>query len=103
MTVDLTTGNQSVVTSTADAEIYAGIHGEDNYCMRTPPEASMPNANTLMVGPANFSQNGHQIRLKGNTEFTIPTGVQAQKRSNLCILRTTKTRDEETMAVPQPL
>lgn len=97
MTVELQTGNLNEVTSASDAELYAGMAGSDSYVIRGPLEAKMSDSNTLSVGPGNILQNGRHIRLKGETNFTIPSGVQAQKRSNIAIIRTTITRDDETM------
>ena len=97
MTVELQTGNMADVTSASDAELYAAMFGPGNYVLRNPLELKMEDANTLSVGPGNLSQNGRHIRLRGSTEFTIPSGIQAQKRSHLAVIRTTVTRDDDTM------
>lgn len=97
MTVELQTGNQVDVTSASDAELYAAMFGDGNVVLRTPLELKMEDANTLSVGPGNASQNGRHLRFKGSTEFIIPSGTQAQKRSHLAVVRTTITRDDETM------
>lgn len=97
MSIELQTGNQVDVTSSSDAELYAGMFGEENYILRTPLELKMENPNTLSIGPGNALQNGRHIRLKGVTELTIPSGIQAQKRSHIAVIRTTITRDDETM------
>lgn len=97
MSIELQTGNMNEVSSASDSELYAALFGEGSYIVRHRLDAEMVDSNTLSVGSGNAIQNGRHIRLKGSTEFVIPSGVQAQKRSNLAVLRTTVTRDEETM------
>ncbi len=97
MSIELQTGNMNEVSSASDSELYAALFGEGDYIVRHRLDAEMVDSNTLSVGSGNAIQNGRHIRLKGSTEFVIPSGVQAQKRSNLAVLRTTVTRDEETM------
>ncbi len=97
MTVELQTGNQVDVTSSSDAELYAGFAGGGSYVIREPLQIKLEDSNTLSVGSGNVLQNGRHIRLKGSTDFTIPSGIQAQKRSHIAVIRTTITRDDETM------
>ena len=74
MSIELQTGNQVDVTSSSDAELYAGMFGDGNYVIREPLELKMEDANTLSIGTGNALQNGRHIRFKGSTEFTIPSG-----------------------------
>lgn len=97
MSVELQTGTECLVSDASDAELYAGIQGAGNYILRKPLELSMIDSNTLSVGAGTGLQNGRHIRFKGTTEFSIPSGVQAQKRSNIAVVRTTISRDESTM------
>lgn len=97
MSIQLETGNQATVSSASDAELYARMITSENVVMAEPLTLSMSNANTLVVGSGNLLHNGRHVRLKGNTEFTIPSGVQGQKRANLAMIKTTITRDENTL------
>lgn len=98
MTVSIETSANHQVSDASDAELYAGFVGSGNVVLARPLELTLSNANTLQVGEGTLLQNGRHIRLKGETEFTIPTGIQAQKRSNIALIRTTIARDDSNMS-----
>lgn len=97
MSIELQTGTEVLVSDSSDAELYAAMWGDENYILKKPLELSMADPNTLVIGEGTGLQNGRHIRFKGSTELTIPSGIQAQKRSNVAVVRTTVTRDENTM------
>lgn len=90
MSVQLMTGNTTVpVPSASDGALYAGIIGAGTYVQDVGKKcaATLDGPNKLVVQNGSIVHNGRHIRLLGNTEFTIPSGLQAQKRSNLAIIR----------------
>lgn len=90
MSVQLMTGNTAVpVPSVSDGSLYAGIIGTGSYVQKIGKmcAASLDGPNKLVVQSGSIVHNGRHIRMLGNTEFTIPSGLQAQKRSNLCVIR----------------
>lgn len=96
MSVELITGNTGKpVTSASDRRQNAGTWGLDSYVQEIGDmcAAELDGPNKLVVKNGSIMHNGAHIELVGNTEWTIPTGLQAQKRSNLCVLR--YTIDEE--------
>lgn len=97
MSIEMQTGTQVEVTCDSDAGLYVGMQGSGSYVLDKSLDISMPDTNTVTVGPGHILQNGFHVWLKGATDFTIPSGVQAQKRSIIVGFRSTKTRDEETM------
>lgn len=97
MSIELQTGTECLISDSSDAELYAAFEGDGNYILRKPLDLTMSSTNTLIIGPGTGLQNGRHIRFKGTTEVTIPSGVQAEKRSNIVVVRTTISRDEDTM------
>lgn len=96
MTIKLRTGNtDEPVTSAADGRLYASLAGLGSYVTSIGNKcaASLDGANTLNVQSGCILQNGRFIDLEGITSWTIPSGIQAKKRSNICVVRTTKEAD----------
>ncbi len=87
MTVQLATGNTGkAVTSASDRRLYAGMFGTECYVHEIGKmcTASLDGPNKLVVQNGSLMINGAHVDLLGNTEFTIPVGLQAQKRATLC-------------------
>lgn len=98
MSVELVTGYYGVggggepnrhVSSAEDGARQAGTLGLGCYALSTGSKlsASMEDANTLVVADGDVMMNGRHVSLPDPTSFTIPTGVQGQKVSNLAVLR----------------
>ena len=98
MSVELVTGYSGVgedgepnrhVSSAEDGARQAGTLGLGCYALSTGSKlsASMEDANTLIVADGDVMMNGRHVSLPDPTSFTIPTGVQGQKVSNLAVLR----------------
>lgn len=98
MSAELVTGYSGVdssgepnrhVSSAEDGARQAGTLGLGCYVLSTGSRlsASMEDANTLVVADGDAMINGRHVSLPDPTSFTIPTGVQGQKVSNLAVLR----------------
>lgn len=98
MSVELVTGYSGVgsdgepnrhVSSAEDGARQAGTLGLGCYALSTGSKlsATMEDANTLVVADGDAVMNGRHVRLTETTSFTIPTGVQGQKVSNIAVLR----------------
>ena len=98
MSVELVTGYSGVggdgepnrhVSSAEDGARQAGTVGLGSYVLSTGSKlsATMEDANTLVVADGDVVMNGRHVSLPDPTSFTIPTGVQGQKVSNLAVLR----------------
>lgn len=98
MSVELVTGYAGVggdgepnrhVSSAEDGARQAGTVGLGSYVLSTGSKlsATMEDANTLVVADGDAIMNGRHVSLPDPTSFTIPTGVQGQKVSNLAVLR----------------
>lgn len=98
MSVELVTGYYGVggggepnrhVSSAEDGARQAGTLGLGCYALSTGSKlsATMEDANTLIVADGDVMMNGRHVSLPDPTSFTIPTGVQGQKVSNLAVLR----------------
>ena len=98
MSAELVTGYSGVdssgepnrhVSSAEDGARQAGTLGLGCYVLSTGSKlsASMEDANTLVVADGDAMINGRHVSLPDPTSFTIPTGVQGQKVSNLAVLR----------------
>lgn len=98
MSVELVTGYFGVdsegkpnrhVSSAEDGARQAGTLGPGCYVLSTGSKlsATMEDANTLVVADGDAVMNGRHVRLTETTSFTIPTGVQGQKVSNVAVLR----------------
>ena len=98
MSVELVTGYYGVgeggkpqrhVSSAEDGARQAGTLGPGCYVLSTGSKlsATMEDANTLVVADGDAIMNGRHVRLTETTSFTIPTGVQGQKMSNVAVLR----------------
>ena len=98
MSVELVAGYSGVggdgepnrhVSSAEDGARQAGTVGLGCYALSTGSKlsATMEDANTLVVADGDVVMNGRHVRLTETTSFTIPTGVQGQKVSNLAVLR----------------
>ena len=98
MSVELVTGYSGVgsggepnrhVSSAEDGARQAGTVGLGSYVLSTGSKlsATMEDANTLVVADGDAIMNGRHVSLPDPTSFTIPTGVQGQKVSNLAVLR----------------
>ena len=96
MSVELVTGyygvgggGDVVVSSAEDGARQAGTLGLGCYALSTGSKlsATMEDANTLIVADGDVMMNGRHVSLPDPTSFTIPTGVQGQKVSNLAVLR----------------
>ena len=77
------------VSSAEDGARQAGTVGLGCYVLSTGSKlsATMEDANTLVVADGDAVMNGRHVRLTETTSFTIPTGVQGQKVSNVAVLR----------------
>lgn len=98
MSVELVTGYYGVgedgkpkrhVSSAEDGARQAGTVGTGMYVLGTGSKmsATMEDANTLVVADGDAMINGRHVRIPDTLSFTIPTGVQGQKVSNLAVLR----------------
>lgn len=98
MSVELVTGYSGVgsdgepnrhVSSAEDGARQAGTVGLGCYVLSTGSKlsASMEDANTLVVADGDAIMYGRHVSMPDPTSFTIPTGVQGQKVSNLAVLR----------------
>ena len=98
MSVELVTGYYGVgedgkpkrhVSSAEDGARQAGTVGLGCYVLSTGSKMSaiMEDANTLLVSDGDALINGRHVRIPDSLSFTIPTGVQGQKVSNLAVLR----------------
>lgn len=87
MTVQLATGNTDrAVTSASDRRLYAAMQGTECYVHQIGKmcAASLDGPNKLVVENGSLSINGAHVDLLGNTEFTIPSGLQGKKRATIC-------------------
>ena len=111
MSVELVTGYYGVdsggkpkrhVSSAEDGARQAGTVGTGMYVLSTGSKlsASMENANTLVVADGDVVMNGRHVSLPDATSFTIPTGVQGQKVSNIAVLRYEKAADSVESVTP---
>lgn len=111
MSVELVTGYYGVgeggepnrhVSSAEDGARQAGTVGLGCYALSTGSKlsATMEDANTLVVADGDAVMNGRHVRLTETTSFTIPTGVQGQKVSNLAVLRYQKAADSVESVTP---
>lgn len=106
MGVQLWTGNTGVaVTGSSDAALYASIIGPGKYVMSTGSKmtATLSNANTLVVSNGSAMINGRHVSIVGTEKWTIPSGAQSQKRSNVCVLRYEKDSDGNESVSPVTL
>ena len=98
MSVELVTGYSGVgrdgepnrhVSSADDGARQAGTVGLGCYVLSTGSKlsATMEDANTLVVADGDAMMYGRHVRMPDATSFTIPTGVQGQKVSNLAVIR----------------
>lgn len=90
------------VSSSQDGALYAGIVGLDNYVFTTGQQlqATMEDANTLVVASGNGLINGRHFEVTGTVSFTIPTGSQDMMVSNLAVIRYTKGSDSVESVTP---
>ena len=111
MSVELVTGYYGVgedgepnrhVSSAEDGARQAGTVGLGCYALSTGSKlsATMEDANTLVVADGDVVMNGRHVSLPDPTSFTIPTGVQGQKVSNLAVLRYQKAADSVESVTP---
>ena len=111
MSVELVTGYYGVgedgepnrhVSSAEDGARQAGTLGLGCYALSTGSKlsATMEDANTLVVADGDVMMNGRHVSLPDPTSFTIPTGVQGQKVSNLAVLRYQKAADSVESVTP---
>ena len=111
MSVELVTGYYGVgedgepnrhVSSAEDGARQAGTLGLGCYVLSTGSKlsATMEDANTLVVADGDVMMNGRHVSLPDATSFTIPTGVQGQKVSNLAVLRYEKAADSVESVTP---
>ena len=111
MSVELVTGYYGVgedgepnrhVSSAEDGARQAGTVGLGCYALSTGSKlsATMEDANTLVVADGDVMMNGRHVSLPDATSFTIPTGVQGQKVSNLAVLRYEKAADSVESVTP---
>lgn len=111
MSVELVTGYYGVgedgkpkrhVSSAEDGARQAGTVGLGCYALSTGSKlsATMEDANTLVVAGGDVMMNGRHVSLPDTTSFTIPTGVQGQKVSNLAVLRYEKAADSVESVTP---
>lgn len=98
MSVELVTGYYGVdeggkpkrhVSSAEDGARQAGTVGLGCYVLSTGSKMSaiMEDANTLLVSDGDALINGRHVRIPDSLSFTIPTGVQGRRVSNLAVLR----------------
>lgn len=90
------------VSSSQDGALYAGIVGLDNYVFTTGQQlqATMEDANTLVVASGNGLINGRHFEITDTVSFTIPTGSQDMMTSNLAVIRYTKGADSVESVTP---
>lgn len=111
MSVELVTGYSGVggdgepnrhVSSAEDGARQAGTVGLGCYALSTGSKlsATMEDANTLVVADGDVMMNGRHVSMPDPTSFTIPTGVQGQKVSNLAVLRYQKAADSVESVTP---
>ena len=111
MSVELVTGYSGVgedgepnrhVSSAEDGARQAGTLGLGCYALSTGSKlsATMEDANTLVVADGDVVMNGRHVSLPDATSFTIPTGVQGQKVSNVAVLRYQKAADSVESVTP---
>lgn len=111
MSVELVTGYYGVggdgepkrhVSSAEDGARQAGTVGLGSYVLSTGSKlsATMEDANTLVVADGDAVMNGRHVSLPNPTSFTIPTGVQGQKVSNIAVLRYQKAADSVESVTP---
>ena len=111
MSVELVTGYSGVgsdgqpnrhVSSAEDGARQAGTVGLGCYALSTGSKlsATMEDANTLVVADGDVVMNGRHVSLPDPTSFTIPTGVQGQKVSNIAVLRYQKAADSVESVTP---
>lgn len=111
MSVELVTGYSGVggdgepnrhVSSAEDGARQAGTVGLGCYALSTGSKlsATMEDANTLVVADGDVMMNGRHVSLPDPTSFTIPTGVQGQKVSNIAVLRYQKAADSVESVTP---
>lgn len=87
MTVQLATGNTGKpVTSASDRRLYAGEGGLGCYAHKIGKmcAATLDGPNKLIVQNGSLMINGAHVDLLGNTEYTIPSGLQGKKRASVC-------------------
>ncbi len=90
MTIEVqTSANGKPVTDVSDRKLYAGMIGPGSYVFDIGSKcaASLSDANSLMVQDGSVLHNGAHTLLKGTTKFTIPSGLQEQRRSNIAVIR----------------
>lgn len=90
MTIEVqTSANGKPVTDVSDRKLYAGMIGRESYVFDIGSKcaASLSDANSLMVQDGSVLHNGAHTLLKGTTKFTIPSGLQEQRRSNIAVIR----------------
>ena len=111
MSVELVTGYYGVgedgkpkrhVSSAEDGARQAGTLGLGCYALSTGSKlsATMEDANTLVVADGDVVMNGRHVSMPDPTSFTIPTGVQGQKVSNIAVLRYSKAADSVESVTP---
>lgn len=111
MSVELVTGYYGVdeggkpkrhISSSEDGARQAGTVGLGCYALSTGSKlsATMEDANTLVVADGDAMMNGRHVSLPDPTSFTIPTGVQGRKVSNLAVLRYQKAADSVESVTP---
>lgn len=111
MSVELVTGYYGVgedgkpkrhVSSAEDGARQAGTVGLGCYALSTGSKlsATMEDANTLVVADGDVMMNGRHVSLPDPTSFTIPTGLQGQKVSNIAVLRYEKAADSVESVTP---
>lgn len=111
MSAELVTGYSGVgsdgepnrhVSSAEDGARQAGTLGLGCYALSTGSKlsATMEDANTLVVADGDVVMNGRHVSLPDTTSFTIPTGVQGQKVSNIAVLRYSKAADSVESVTP---
>ena len=111
MSVELVTGYSGVgedgepnrhVSSAEDGARQAGTLGLGCYALSTGSKlsATMEDANTLVVADGDVVMNGRHVSMPDATSFTIPTGVQGQKVSNIAVLRYQKAADSVESVTP---
>ena len=111
MSVELVTGYYGVgedgepkrhVSSAEDGARQAGTVGLGCYALSTGSKlsATMEDANTLVIADGDVMMNGRHVSLPDPTSFTIPTGVQGQKVSNIAVLRYQKAADSVESVTP---
>ena len=111
MSVELVTGYYGVgeggepnrhVSSAEDGARQAGTVGLGSYALSTGSKlsATMEDANTLVVADGDVMMNGRHVSMPDATSFTIPTGVQGQKVSNIAVLRYQKAADSVESVTP---